>query len=154
MENKADAVEGEGYLSCPVCDSTVFSLRRQAGKLVIECREHKRQGWRSELPLSVEASAGDDLVLDEAELANSVELLPDQNLLEILSDVINRHLPGYTFDADKESFIVRGPHLLYFPDRSKIREVVDGSARTVVYVNQHIGRVQGGEVLGVRTDDA
>ena len=94
------------------------------------------------------------MLLDETEMANSIELLPDQDLLETLSEVINHHLPGYTFDSEKESFIVRGPHLLYFPDRSKIRDAMDGNARTVVYVNQHIGRLQGGEVLGVKSDEA
>jgi len=71
----------------------------------------------------------------------------------VLSNVINRHLPGYTFDAEKESFIVRGPHLIYYPDRSRLHELHDGGARTVVYVNQRIGRVQGGEILGVKTDE-
>ena len=153
LENKVGSIDGEGYLSCPVCDSTTFSLHKQQDTLVIECREHKRQRWSAELPLSVELSGDDDLLLDENELASIMELLPDQSLLEVLSNVINRHLPGYTFDAEKENFIIRGPHLVYYPDRSKLAEAQEGNARTVVYVNQRIGRVQGGEVLGVRTDE-
>jgi hypothetical protein len=154
LENKADAVDGEGYLSCPVCDARVFSLHRQGESLVIECREHRRQRWSTEVPTCIEIEGEDDLLLDEPELAAIVELLPDQSFLEVIGSVINRHLPGYTFDAEMESFIIRGPHLIYYPDRSKLSDAQESSARTVVYVNQRIGQVRGGEVLGVRTEDS
>jgi hypothetical protein len=73
-------------------------------------------------------------------------------LLQIIAEVINRHLPGHTFDLKRESFIIRGPHLRYYPDKSQVYDSAESGARTVIYVSQHIAHLEGGEVVGVKPE--
>ena len=150
----ADAVhEGEeGYLACPVCDATVFNVRRSGDSWQLECREHRRQRWAASLPLEAESSWQPYLSLDEDGLAASIELLPDDELLQAIADVVNRYLPGYTFDPKREGFIVRGPNLIYYPDRSRVYDSQLDETKTVIYLTQSIANVSGGEVVGVRTE--
>jgi hypothetical protein len=146
--------EGDGYLACPLCEATTFAIARGADGWEIECRGHRQQRWTTTLPLTGESAGGDTYMVDEDDLAAMLELLPSDALLEIVADVVNRHLPGYTFDLRRESFIVRGPNLVYYPDRSKVRDSELLSAKTVIYVNQQIGHLEGGEVIGVKPDVA
>lgn len=144
--------DGDGYLACPLCEATMFAVSRQADGWEIECRAHRQQRWATALPLSGESATGDCYTLDEDDLAATLELLPSETFLETIADVVNRHLPGYTYDLRRESFIVRGPNLVYYPDRSKVRDSELLGAKTVIYVNQHIGHLEGGEVIGVKPD--
>jgi len=150
----ADAFnEGEeGYLACPVCDATIFTVRRSGDGWQLECREHRRQRWVATLPLEAEGSWQPYVSLDEDGLAASIEMLPDEELLQAIADVVNRYLPGYTFDPRREGFIVRGPNLIYYPDRSRVHDSQMDETKTVIYLTQSIANVSGGEVVGVRTE--
>lgn len=79
-----------------------------------------------------------------------MELLPSEDLLQIVESVVNRHLAGYSFDRSHESFIVRGPNLIYYPDIADLPDNKRDGARTVMYVTQTIDRVEGGEVTAVK----
>lgn len=153
VEHFAMPEEGTGYLACPICGgTTTFALQRRNGSWELECREHRSQRWASHLPILGETAAQETFVLDEEELATTMELLPSEALLQIIAEVINRHLPGYTFDLKRESFIIRGPHLRYYPDKSKVFDSQQSGARTIIYVNQHIAHLEGGEVVGVKPE--
>jgi hypothetical protein len=141
-----------GYLACPVCDGTTFAVKPLSGSWQLECREHKRQRWAASLPLVGETAWQEYYTLDEDDLAATMELLPSDPLVQAVADVVNRYLPGYTFDARRESFIVRGPTLVYYPDKSRVRDSETDAAKTIIYVNQSIGSIQGGEVVGVRPE--
>jgi hypothetical protein len=139
-----------------MCESAVFTLKHRDGQLQLECREHERQPWRVELPLAIEQGEDDaaEIYVDEESLAESIELLPDEGLAESISEIVDRYLPGYTFDARIESFLVRGPNLIYYPDRSKVYDSQLNGEKTVIYVTQKIANLKGGEVIGVSTDPA
>jgi hypothetical protein len=150
VEARAD---GDGYLACPLCEATTFAIFKRTDGWEIECRAHRQQRWATALPLTGESATGDSYTLDEDDLTATLELLPSETLLEMIADVVNHHLPGYTYDLRRESFIVRGPNLVYYPDRSKVRDSELLGAKTVIYVNQHIGHLEGGEVIGVKPDE-
>ena len=144
----------DGYLACPTCDATTFAVKRHSGDWQLECKEHRRQRWAASLPFVGESPWQEYYTLDEDDLAATVELLPDEPLLGAIGDVVNRYLPGYTFDPKQESFIVRGPNLVYYPDKSEIRDSQENGAKTVIYVTQRIGSVNGGEVVGARVPES
>ena len=146
--------EAGGYLACPICSATTFDVKAQNGTWELVCRGHKRQRWATSLPVVGESAGQEHFALDEEDVAATAELLPSEPLLEAVADVINRYLPGYTFDLRRESFIVRGANLVYYPDKSKVRDSDLNGAKTVIYVNQHIGSIQGGEVVGVQPEPA
>ncbi len=153
VEHPTMSEESDGYLACPTCGgTTTFALQRHNGSWELECREHRHQRWTTPLPIVGETETQETFVLDEEELANTIELLPSEALLQIIAEVVNRHLPGYTFDLKRESFIIRGPHLRYYPDKSKVFDSRQSGARTIIYVNQHIAHLEGGEVVGVKPE--
>ena len=153
VEHLAMSEESEGYLACPICGgTTTFALRRRNGGWELECREHRQQRWAAPLPLIGETETQEPFTLDADELATTMELLPSEALLQIIAEVINRHLPGHTFDLKRESFIIRGPHLRYYPDKSQVYDSAQSGARTVIYVSQHIAHLEGGEVVGVKPE--
>jgi|GEM_PF-1706557 len=153
VEHPTLSEENDGYLACPTCGgTTTFALQRRNGSWEVECREHRHQRWATPLPIVGETETQETFILDEEELATTIELLPSEALLQIIAEVINRHLPGYTFDLKRESFIIRGPHLRYYPDKSKVFDSEQSGARTIIYVNQHIAHLEGGEVVGVKPE--
>lgn len=153
VEHLAISEDSEGYLACPTCGgTTTFALQRRNGGWMLECREHRHQRWAVPLPLVGETETQETFILDEEELATTIELLPSEALLQIIAEVINRHLPGYTFDLKRESFIIRGPHLRYYPDKSRVYDSAQCGARTIIYVNQHVAHLEGGEVVGVKPE--
>ena len=137
----------EGYLTCPGCDSTTFALERQGGTWQLACR--KRRHWTCALPLAGECERGHRFTLDADDLAEKMELLPGEDLIRTIADVVNGHLPGYRFDPDREGFIVRGPNLVYYPDKGKVRDSEKVSV-TNYNVTQYIGTVIDSEVIGVK----
>ncbi len=152
---QADAVEeGAGYLACPICNATTLGVRSRGESWELECREHKRQRWATSLPVVADLAWQEHITLDEDDLESVAELLPSEVLLQAIAEVIGRHLPGYTFDLRRESFIVRGGSLVHYPDKSKMHDAELDGAKTIIYVNQSIGTLQGGEVVAVRPDPA
>lgn len=153
LAHLAISEENEGYLACPTCGgTTTFALQWHNGGWILECREHRHQRWVAPLPLVGETETQEAFTLDEEELAATIELLPSEALLQIIAEVINRHLPGYTFDLKRESFIIRGPHLRYYPDKSRVYDSAQCGARTIIYVNQHVAHLEGGEMVGVKPE--
>jgi len=80
-----------------------------------------------------------------------MELLPTQDLLQTIADVINRHLPGYSFDPNHESFIIRGANLLYYPDKAEVRDSGQDGAKTInIYGGDYVaGDKVGGDKIEV-----
>ncbi len=153
VEHLTTEEESDGYLACPICGgSTTFALQRRNGSWALECREHRSQRWAAHLPIVGETAAQETFILDEEELAMTIELIPSEGLLQVIAEVINRHLPGYTFDPKREGFIIRGPNLRYYPDKSKLHDSQLDGARTVIYVSQHVGHLEGGEVVAVKPE--
>jgi hypothetical protein len=139
----------EGYIACSTCGATIFTLKRQNRAWQLECREHRRKRWTCALPFEGQCEQEHPFTLDEDDLAERMELLPSEDLLQAIAGVVNAHLPGYSFDPSRESFIVRGPNLLYYPDKAEVRDSERDGARTVIYVTQTIGRVEEGQVTAV-----
>jgi hypothetical protein len=100
------------------------------------------------LPLAGECERGHPFVLDEDDLAEKMELLPGEDLIRTIADVVNGHLPGYRFDPDREGFVVRGPNLVYYPDKGEVRDSEKVSV-TTYNVTQHIETVIDSKIVGV-----
>ena len=140
----------EGYLACPTCDATVFTLTRQEEAWHVECRAHRRKRWSCALPLEGVCEREHPFTLEADDLAERVELLPSKELSSIIATVINDRLPGYSFDPEREGFIVRGPNLLYYPDKGGMPDSEQAHVTNFYKVVQHIEAMEGGEVVGVR----
>jgi hypothetical protein len=141
----------EGYLACPTCDATVFTLKRHEDAWHLECRAHRRNRWTGALPLEGECERGHPFTLDEDDLAERMELLPSEDLSQAIADVVNGYLPEYGFDPAREGFIVRGPNLLYYPDKADVRDSERGPVTNIfnVSVTQRVGALKGGKLVGV-----
>jgi hypothetical protein len=140
----------EGTIGCRACGATTFTLGRRDEAWQVECREHRRKPWTCALPFEGQCEQEHPFKLDAGDLAEEIELLPSEDLLEIVSQVVNRHLAGYNFDPQYEGFIVRGPNLIYYPDVADLRITDRDGAETIFYVTQTIDRVEkGGKVIGV-----
>lgn len=139
----------EGYLACRTCGATIFTLRRQDGVWQLECQEHRRKRWTCALPLEGQCVKEHSFTLDEDDLAGEMELLPSEDLLQAIAGVVNGYLPGYSFDPSRESFIIRGPNLLYYPDKAKVPDSEQDRVKNIFYVTQEIGSVVGGQVIGI-----
>jgi hypothetical protein len=98
------------------------------------------------LPLAGQCPQEHSFTLQEEDLAEGMELLPSDDLLQAVADVVNGHLPGYHFDPSREGFIIRGSNLVYYADKARLRD-----SKTIIYVKQTIGSVMGGNVIGVKT---
>jgi hypothetical protein len=64
---------------------------------------------------------------------------------------VNGYLPEYGFDPAREGFIVRGPNLLYYPDKADVRDSERGPVTNIfnVSVTQRVGALKGGKLVGV-----
>jgi len=134
----------EGYFACPICAATIFTVSRQDEAWQLECREHRRKRWTRTLPLVGQCDREHAFTLNEDDLADRVELLPSEGLLQVIKLVVKRYLPGYDFDPSREGFIVRGPNLVYYPDKAQVRDSEHGEVRIV--------HVQGDYVQGDKVD--
>ncbi len=141
----------EGYLACPVCSATLFAASYQDSNWQLECREHRRQPWSGSLPLSGQCDQEHAFTLKGDDLASGMELLPGPDLLQVIAGVVKCYLPGYTFDPDLESFIVRGPNLLYYPDKTEVRDSGQDGAKIIqIYGGDYVAghKVRGDKIGG------
>jgi hypothetical protein len=145
-----DGCEEDGYVVCPQCEGTFFTLSRQAGQLRIAC--HVRAShWQTTLPDNSLLSCGHAYPLEESILAEHLELLPGPRLLSMMAQLVNNHLQDYTFDPIREGFFIRGSVLYYYANRDALPAVISSDPRKGVYIGQVIQNIQEnyGEITGV-----
>ena len=110
VDSAESGTEHDGYWTCPRCGGKLFTVR---GKL--ECWElvcvQPGHRWSCAPPLNGTSAQGYPFTLDSRELSERLELLPGDNLLATISDVMKNHLPDTVFDSEVESFFIRGPYL-------------------------------------------
>lgn len=135
------------YLTCLRCERPDFIVQEQNGESCLRCRRGHDPALC--MPLNGRREDGTEWRLDAADLAESIELLPSDKLLQLLGQVINFHLAPFTFDAQEESFFIRGNHIHYYAHGV---ERPDDERGPVQYfnVNIEVGTVEtGGKVIGV-----
>ena len=133
----------EGDVACPVCGGTWFTLARLDGTWQLTCQSKTVPDWSGALPLRCLCEQGHEFQIEEEGLAGQIVVLPDMELLQVIKKVVSRHLPGHYFNPDGEGFILRGPNLVYYPDRKQIAGDVNNI--TNIYATQNIGTQTGGK---------
>jgi len=140
----------EGYLTCGICDSTLFTAKYQGESLRLECRDHIRNRWGCSLPHTVKCEYGHSSSIDENDILESIEIILGDELLESISDIVNKNLPGYKIEFKNERLIIKGKNLFYFNEMSNITDK-NFSKNAIYYINQEIGTVMpGSSVTGVQ----
>jgi hypothetical protein len=138
------------YLGCPDCQGKRMFLIAEEGDLYLECVQHRRRRWRGSPPLEGECERGHPFSLEPPLIEEAMEIIPGEDLVRALSQVVDRYLPGYRFNPSKESFILRGPNLLYFDERAMVRFREEQAARTIIYLRQEAETIdKDGTMAGV-----
>lgn len=142
--------EFQFYLTCLQCDRPDFIVSEQDGQSCLRClRGHDPALC---LPLNGKIEDGTDWSLDLVDLAERIELLPSDKLLQLMARVINSHLDPFTFDAEQESFLIRGNHVHYYASAAE-RPDAGGGPVQHINVNMNVGRVEtGGMLIGVSNE--
>jgi hypothetical protein len=137
--------EEEAYLASTDCDSNQFILFKQNNQWALKCFKGRRRETVFTIPLTVKTELGHEFTIDEDEFTRLIEIFPGRDLLAAIASTISRRLPGYNFDPNSESFLLRGDRVFYYPDPPAIN-----TARTVFNLVQNIEKVEsGGVVTGV-----
>jgi hypothetical protein len=123
----------EGNFICANCGNTEFIIKSKDERPQIGCRSCRRPLWTRIPPLNFQCERGHIISYDEEDLDENMELLPSNELLQKIADIINHHIRVIQFDPDKESFVIHGTNLLYYKDKS---EIVTGNDRINITVNQ------------------
>jgi hypothetical protein len=135
------------YLTCLQCERPDFVVQEQDGESCLRCRRGHDPALC--MPLHGKTEDGSEWRLDAVDLAESIELLPSDKLLQLIGQVINFHLAPFTFDAQGESFFIRGNHIHYYASVAA-RPAAQRGPVQYFNVNIDVGTVEtGGKVIGV-----
>lgn len=142
--------EFQFYLTCLRCERPDFVVVGQDGESCLRCLQGHDPALC--LPLNGEVDDGTEWSLDLVDLAERIELLPSDKLLRLIAGVINAHLSPFTFDAEQESFLIRGNQIHYYA-RAAERPDAGGGPVQYINVNMTVGSVEtGGKVIGVSNE--
>ena len=137
----------EGYFGCGDCRKTKFNMRLKDAEWSLECPSH-RKPWKAALPVKGCCEAGHVFLIDKLELEQISVILPTDSLLRVISQVVDKYVPGYKFSDALETFMIRGNHLIYYQNKAAAPR---GPEKTMVIQSTvNIGTVQeGANVSGV-----
>ena len=102
----------DGYYQCSHCDSDEFIVRHSDG-WHLKCLNSGHRSCKSLLPLNGECEKTHPYVLDEAAIESDIEIFLDTDLLQLLEDVVEKYIRGYSFDSTQERFYIKGKTLVY-----------------------------------------
>jgi hypothetical protein len=132
----------EAWLRSQGCGSTQFILFRDNGQWALKCSGGHRDDPIYPLPLKLITDRGHEVIIDEATLGRVIEIIPGKDLLAAIAATINRHVPGFHFDANTESFFLRGDRVIYYPNLPAINDL-----RSVIYASLHVDKAEEGSNL-------
>jgi len=130
----------QDYVRCPDCRRARFVVRGQDGGWALHCPEHARPLLAGVLPMEFACEFGHRFALDGADAGDVVELLPVSELETAMAELV-KYVPGkHEYDAQAETFVVRGDNLWYYAERAK--------APATVFVDIDVGTMTGGKIEG------
>lgn len=110
----------DGYLACEFCENCQLLVNRLADSWQLECRDHRQHKWVQNIPIEGSCPNEHPFHISLQDLERNLEILPTDQLLHNIADLVNLHLPNYAFSAQTEGFLIRGSTLFYYPDRGQV----------------------------------
>jgi hypothetical protein len=132
-----------GYLACPQCQSRIISLQGSPDAWELVCAQQGHR-WSCSPPIRGSCARDHPFTLDGEDIADRLELLPGEDLLHAISDLIKKHIPGDTFDSQADGFFIRGRNLHYVDNRAELESLKSQQPTTVYHIQQTIGTAMGG----------
>lgn len=130
-------------LKCPTCDSFEFSFRSSKdSQMNLICNPINRSHMSFPINLKCRDEHESSLPIDS--FFEDAEGIPSSDLLYAISEAINRHVPGFSFNQESEFFYFRGSQFFYFRYRtpedkaSKFQQI-----NTYVEIKENKGSVTG-----------
>lgn len=149
VECEEDGCDQEGYYACEACGNPTFYVVKKGDDWALECREHRRQRWSTEVPIEGACEQEHKFIITEEDFEHNLQILPADELLGSIAAVVNQYIPDYVFSDQIESFMMRGRLLYYVSDRAKVKDSRRGKITIINKIN--VGRVEaGGKVTGVQ----
>ena len=121
----------DGYLTCPNCGSKFFRVSEESGKWTLTCTSEKRNSWSSSLPLDTKCEQEHPMTISAKDLEVWIEILPGKELLEVISDIIKKYIPGFLFNSDIEYFMIHGWNMIYYLDSGDLSSLEPGTEITI-----------------------
>lgn len=124
------------FIKCPTCSDSTFICKEKNGQLSLRCHEGVRH-QHLHFPIELTCENNHDQILEREYFLETVELLPLGNLLNVVSNVINNHVPGFSFDKEKETFYISGNNIIYHnkPLENKGNTVNINNPQTIIGKN-------------------
>lgn len=144
-----DGCDQEGYFACELCGGTDFHIVKREEGLALKCPRHLGQPWSIIPPFRSLCLNGHPINLDIDTLEESLLLLPSDQLLNSISDLIHRYIPAFDFDPKRERFYIRNRRIYYSAEPAMVEPVQPIN----IFNNIRVGSVaSGGTVTGVALD--
>lgn len=121
----------DGYLTCPKCGGKFFRVSEEDGKWSLTCTAEKRNNWSSSMPFDIKCEQEHLMTISVRDLEGWIEILPDRELLDVISDVIKKYIPKADFNGDMEYFMIHRHFLIYYAEPSDL-STLDHSTMTAV----------------------
>ena len=136
----------EGYFACEVCGGTDFQIVKREDGFALKCPRHLGQPWSITPPFQSRCLNGHPINIELELLEESLLLLPGDQLLNSISELISRYIPAYDFDPKQESFYIRSRRIYYTAEPAAPEPVQPLN----IFNNIRVGTVEsGGSVTGV-----
>ncbi len=139
----------EGYFACEVCGGTAFQVIKRENNFALKCPRHRNQPWSIMPPFQSVCQNEHPVTIDADRLEEGMLLLPTPQLLHSMAELVDKYIPGHSFDPQVERFYIRGRRLYYSSEPASSEPVQP----MTIFNNIQVGTVQSGaNVTGVSLD--
>lgn len=132
-------------LKCPTCDTSKFILREKNEKKSLLCGPGIRHP-HFQFPIMMKCENNHTQTLDLKNFLEEAEFLPSSDLLSIVSEVIEKYIPGFFFDGETEFFYVSGNSIFYHKNKNPSSESEgkrDKNITSYISIQENRGHVSG-----------
>ena len=109
----------DGCFVCPTCESRRLSILRENG-WIVSCPSHCETPLSRRLPIRGECDQLHGYVLEQADIADAIEIFFNTKLLGIIADVCETIMPDSKVDFDREMIFLSGENVIYHPKKTKL----------------------------------
>jgi hypothetical protein len=145
MECQEPGCEMKGHFACGFCGRGQFLVHRLVDGWQLECPDHRQHKWLVNIPIDGTCENGHPYRISLLDIEKNLEILPSDQLLHTIADLVNLHLPNYAFSDQVEGFLIRGSTLFYYPNRGQMPVGVEQQIN--IFSTVHANKVQDNATL-------
>lgn len=121
----------DGYLSCPKCGGKFFRISEEDGKWHLTCTAEKRNNWSCSLPVGLKCEQEHSMMISARDLEDWIEILPNRELLDVISEIIKKYIPKTEFDGNLEYFMIHKYFLIHYKEPNDLLPLDQNTATAV-----------------------